>query len=240
MKFAKVISLAMGVLFVFSALASSAVAANSFFTTPSKAAKVQKVPLVTAFNKCTGANTSYDSPFTASACVPPINDAAADILWGPKGVGSVSLVLKSSNTKDYNGNTVADSPTDSDIIITLVLADIRVGGDTTPADNALYSGPMGGGTAGVRITSTGNIPVATNGSGTTANTAFPVQDPPGQDCASGKCKIITSSDATVPGVTVDGEQSNIEVGVPLTSSSGQVIVSGPSGDAFATPGAFVP
>lgn len=200
---------------------------------PSRARKMT-LPLVRAYDKCTNVNSYWETTAPVGACVPPTTSSMLE--FGPNGWGSITFQVVKVNNEDYNLNGTPDSPNDADIVVTLRLYDVRNVSDGSP-----YSGPMSAVDFAHRWTTTDCAPVGGDRSCTLLDhTSFGgTVNFPGQQCTSGRCKLVGSQDAFIFGLVEDGTTSSIDFS-PGWSGDHDLRVVGPDGVAFAVPGLVVP
>jgi len=225
MKSVKWISLSIAAMFTFGVVVSTASAYN---VPAASGAKKLTVPLVKNFTRCTAPTNSHTGLPPAPSCSPVTSPSTLD--FGVKGKGTVTLAVVKKNTKDNDNDADEDSPTDQDITVTTKLKGMEVAG-------VPYSGSLGGGSAGVRITDLQNAAPA---DATVVDITFPVLNPPAQSCLDGKCTIQTSADAAVPGVIVNGALASIQIGVGTAAGAGQIVLNDGGGNAAFNMGLLVP
>jgi len=200
-----------------------------------KAATPLAFRLVPAFNTCGGsvpAGMTHGAPLAVPSCSPPTQtsayltaaapDRAAPYNTAADGTGLVSLKVTclvpgtTTQVTGANASPPCNDPGDQiDVKITSTSTGVRcvgLSGGCTGGANALYNGKVLG-TSSIRITDHYNQivpnPAGADCSDTSSCPATAIDLPfdVGAQCTAGACNYVTSSDLTVPGVTLEGKRS---------------------------------
>jgi glucose/arabinose dehydrogenase/PKD repeat protein len=208
---------------------------NDSFPRP-KSATPLFVSLVPAYNACTSSNRTHGPPLVHPSCNPPARSSSDLTVGTPDANGGEA---NSSGTVKLGVVAgTAGPPDEADVTVALTLTDVRhVAGLTDYAGEVQMRGAL-------QITDRAN-----GAAGDQRGTVQVVEVPVNATCAvtagdpsvGSICGVVTTLDAVVPGIIVEGRRSVWEIGQI------EVLDGGPDGDAdtpgngvFARQGVFVP
>jgi hypothetical protein len=208
-----------------------------------KGATPFRVSLVPAFNQCTTPNRTHGPPLAFPSCNPPVQTSNFLTIGSPDangaGANSVGFILLKVKTT---------SP--EDVLIQSTITDVRckaataatVCNSANAADGPDYSGEVQG-NAIIRITDHYNGP-GLNEAATVQDIPFPVNTSCANTTATtegGRCAVVTSANAVVPGSVKDAQRGVIETGqLQINDGGADGAVATADNTLFEVQGVFIP
>jgi uncharacterized repeat protein (TIGR01451 family) len=204
-----------------------------------RAASPVRVPLVVAYNQCTGANRTHGPPLAFPACAPPVQTSQHLTVGTADSNGAAANSVGSARVSTIVGDP-ATTANEADLRIQLEITDVR-----RRTDLADYTGEVQLiGT--LRITDRNNAPAP--GGGTNAATVVDIPFPTNAACAAtgspsigATCAVSTTFNALVPGAVAEGKRAIWALQqLQVTDGGSDGVVATAPNTLFAVQGLFVP
>ena len=208
-----------------------------------KGASPLRASLVPSFKACTAPNRTHGAPLAFPSCNPPVQTSNFLTIGSPDangaGANSVGFILLKVKTT---------SP--EDVLIQATITDVRckaataatVCNSANAADGPDYSGEVQG-NAIIRITDHYNGP-GLNEAATVQDIPFPVNTSCANTTATtegGRCAVVTSANAVVPGSVKDAQRGVVEVGqLQINDGGADGAVATADNTLFEVQGVFIP
>jgi hypothetical protein len=208
-----------------------------------KGASPLRASLVPSFKACTAPNRTHGAPLAFPSCNPPVQTSNFLTIGSPDangaGANSVGFILLKVKTT---------SP--EDVLIQATITDVRckaataatVCNSANAADGPDYSGEVQG-NAIIRITDHYNGP-GLNEAATVQDIPFPVNTSCANTTATtegGRCAVVTSANAVVPGSVKDAQRGVIETGqLQINDGGADGAVATADNTLFEVQGVFIP
>jgi hypothetical protein len=208
-----------------------------------KGASPLRASLVPSFKACTAPNRTHGAPLAFPSCNPPVQTSNFLTIGSPDangaGANSVGFILLKVKTT---------SP--EDVLIQATITDVRckaataatVCNSANAADGPDYSGEVQG-NAIIRITDHYNGP-GLNEAATVQDIPFPVNTSCANTTATtegGRCAVVTSANAVVPGSVKDAQRGVIEIGqLQINDGGADGAVATADNTLFEVQGVFIP
>jgi hypothetical protein len=209
-----------------------------------------RVPLVPAYNQCAAANRTHGPPLAFPSCNPPAEASSFVTVGTPDANGAPANAEGFMKFDVHVG--APGPPSDTDVLITLRVSDVRCKGGTTTCGNANaaggadYTGELEG-NATIRISDHFNAVVA--GGGTDPATVIDLPVPVQAVCSNtadtsigGSCTINSTTQSMIPDPCgCEGKRMVVQIGQITVSdggSDGRVTTDGDT--LFMKQGLFIP
>jgi hypothetical protein len=208
-----------------------------------KGASPLRASLVPSFKACTAPNRTHGAPLAFPSCNPPVQTSNFLTIGSPDangaGANSVGFILLKVKTT---------SP--EDVLIQATITDVRckaataatVCNSANAADGPDYSGEVQG-NAIIRITDHYNGP-GLNEAATVQDIPFPVNTSCANTTATtegGRCAVVTSANAVVPGSVKDAQRGVVEIGqLQINDGGADGAVATADNTLFEVQGVFIP
>jgi hypothetical protein len=208
-----------------------------------KGASPLRASLVPSFKACTAPNRTHGAPLAFPSCNPPVQTSNFLTIGSPDangaGANSVGFILLKVKTT---------SP--EDVLIQSTITDVRckaataatVCNSANAADGPDYSGEVQG-NAIIRITDHYNGP-GLNEAATVQDIPFPVNTSCANTTATtegGRCAVVTSANAVVPGSVKDAQRGVVEIGqLQINDGGADGAVATADNTLFEVQGVFIP
>jgi Tol biopolymer transport system component len=193
------------------------------------------VSLVTAFEECTGGNTTHGGPLDAPSCSPPsyesdyVTPGTFDVnAKAPRMLGSVRLDTVAGNS--------ATSTDDADVTLRADIVDVR-----RKSDAEDYTGELQA-ILSLGLTDRYNAYGGAPGTAADVTLPFTVSCAATTDTIGATCAVSTTADTVLPGAVPEAKRAIWELGQVEVFDGGADGVASTSGDnaLFARQGIFIP